>query len=77
MDVEPQPTVEVCFGPQCSDAGGRELAKDLEARGLEVCMGDCRNQCPHAPAVLVNNRLVTKVTVQKVFDKITSLQAEQ
>ena len=73
MGGESQPIIEVCFGPQCSDAGGRELAKDLEASGLEICMGDCRNQCPHAPAVLVNNRLVTKATQEKVLEKVKSV----
>jgi len=70
------PTIEVCHGPQCSDFGGRALSKELEACGLHVTAGDCRSQCPHAPTVLVENRMITKATAQKVQERVNLLQAE-
>jgi len=72
--VAAAPVIEVCHGPQCSDFGGRALSAELEACGLHVIAGDCRNQCPHAPAVLVDNSMISRATVQKVQDKIASLQ---
>lgn len=67
------PGIEVCFGPECSDCGGRALADGLEALGLKTIVGDCRDQCPNAPLVLVDNRMITKATVQKVRDRIKEL----
>jgi len=52
--------------------GGRELAVALEARGIECTVGDCRSQCPHAPLVLVNQRMVSKSTVEKVEEQLGS-----
>jgi len=71
-----EPLIEVCHGPQCSDLGGRTLSKELETIGLKNCVGDCRNQCPNAPLVYVNNRMVVKATPQRVQEKIKALQAE-
>ncbi|PIW51448.1 MAG: hypothetical protein COW18_00995 [Zetaproteobacteria bacterium CG12_big_fil_rev_8_21_14_0_65_54_13] len=68
------PVIEVCHGPQCSDLGGRALSAELEACGLAVIAGDCRNQCPHAPAALVDNSMISRATAQKIQDKIASLQ---
>lgn len=70
-----QPHIEVCYGPQCSDVGGRRLTEALEACGLQSVMGDCRNQCPNAPLVLVDNKMVVNATVEKVQAKIQDLQA--
>ncbi len=66
--------IEVCHGPQCSDEGGRVLSRELEARGLKPCAGDCRSQCPNAPLVLVANRMITKATVEKVLARLNTLQ---
>ena len=74
-EVTEQPLVEVCFGPECSDCGGRELAKELEAAGISVTIGDCRDQCPNACLVLVNNRMVVESTVQRVQAKIQEVSA--
>lgn len=63
-------TIEVCFGPQCSDRGGRELAEELQADGYRCVAGDCRNQCPHAPLVLVDGWMVTKATAEKVQKRV-------
>ena len=60
-----QPSIEVCFGPQCSDFGSRELAEELKGLGLKIIIGDCRSQCPHAPLALVNTRLFSKPTPKK------------
>lgn len=65
-----QPGIEVCFGPQCSDLGGRELAAELQAQGLICLPGDCRDQCPNAPLVLVNNSMITDATLQKVLARV-------
>ena len=62
--------IEVCFGPQCSDLGGRTVAEQLEASGYMVCKGDCRSQCSNAPLVLVNRRMVVNADYDKVLDKI-------
>jgi len=67
-----KPVIEVCYGPQCSDRGGRELAGELKALGHACVVGDCRNQCPHAPLVLVDGWMITKATTQKVVDKLES-----
>ena len=67
---ESKANIEVCFGPQCSDMGGRELASTLEAQGIACVMGDCRSQCPNAPVVLVDNRMITHATLQKVQQKM-------
>jgi len=72
-ESDQQPTIEVCFGPQCSDAGGRALADELNTLGLKCSVGDCRNQCPHAPVVLVDDRMVTKATAGKVMDRVKAL----
>jgi len=72
-----EPMIEVCHGPECSDMGGRGLSGELEALGLNACVGDCRNQCPNAPLVYVNNRMVVKATPQRVEEKIQALQNEQ
>lgn len=69
-------TIEVCHGPQCSDLGGRALSGELDELGLKSCVGDCRNQCPNAPLVYVNNRMVVKATPKRVQEKIKALQAE-
>jgi len=68
------PTIEVCHGPECSDCGGRELAEDLQALGLKVVEGDCRDQCPNAPLALVDNRMITDATFEKVQSRISNLQ---
>jgi len=70
------PVIEVCFGPECSDCGGRELAGELEALGLNVIEGDCRDQCPNAPLVLVDNRMITRATARKVEERVAALIEE-
>jgi len=72
--MQEQPIVEVCFGPECSDCGGRELAQELEAEGIAITIGDCRDQCPNACLVLVNNRMVVEATVARVKAKISAGQ---
>ncbi len=67
------PTIEVCYGPECSDCGGRELADEIEALGLKTFAGDCRDQCPNAPLVLVDNRMITDATAQKILDRVRAL----
>ena len=74
FDPEKEPGIEVCFGPECSDCGGRELAQELEALGLKTFAGDCRSQCPNAPMVLVENRMITHATAQKVQDRVKDLR---
>ena len=69
------PTIEVCHGPECSDCGGRALSEQLQALGLHTIAGDCRDQCPHAPLVLVDNRMITLATAQKVQDRVKDLPA--
>jgi NADH:ubiquinone oxidoreductase subunit E len=68
------PFIEVCFGPECSDCGGRELAAELQALGLDIIEGDCRDQCPNAPLVLVDNRMITHASVEKIQTRIRDLQ---
>lgn len=68
--VKPPANIEVCFGPQCSDDGGRELASKLKDLGMISSMGDCRSQCPNAPMVLVNNKMICNATIEKVLVKI-------
>ncbi len=70
-------TLEVCFGPECSDCDGRELFEELKLQGLNVVIGDCKDQCPNAPLVYVNNRMVVYATPDRVQDKIRALQLEQ
>lgn len=72
---EPPPGLEVCYGPECSDCGGRELADALQARGLHVIEGDCRDQCPNAPLVLVDNRMIVEATLEKVENRLQSLRS--
>jgi len=80
MSIETKTTheaiIEVCYGPECSDCDGRELAEELKALGLNVVEGDCRDQCPNAPLVYVNNRMVVEATPERVQNKIQALQAE-
>lgn len=66
MTDRAQPEVEICFGPQCSDAGSRDLAAELKASGISCTIGDCRGQCPHAPLVLVDQHMISKASVEKV-----------
>ncbi|MES0372528.1 MAG: (2Fe-2S) ferredoxin domain-containing protein [Mariprofundaceae bacterium] len=63
-------SVEVCHGPKCSDFGGRDLSKELDALGIHSFAGDCRSLCPHAPVVLVDDRLITKATATKILEKL-------
>jgi len=65
-----EPSIEVCYGPECSDCDGRELAEALQALGLHVVVGDCRDQCPNAPLAYVNNSMVVDATVARVQSKI-------
>ncbi len=69
--------IEVCYGPECSDCDGRELAEELKLLGLNVVVGDCRDQCPNAPLVYVDNRMVVYATPERVDDKVQALQAER
>lgn len=73
-DTTPELEIEVCFGPNCSDRGGRELAAELNAQGVRCVTGNCRSQCPNAPLVLVNNRMITQATVAKVMESANSTQ---
>jgi len=66
--------IEVCYGPECSDCDGRKLAGKLELLGLNVVVGDCRDQCPNAPLAYVNNQMVVHATLERVQDKIQALQ---
>lgn len=66
--------IEVCFGPDCSDKGSRELAKELEALGHHIVMGDCRSQCANSPLVLVDNQGVVIATCAKVLAKIEAIK---
>lgn len=70
-----QPVIEVCYGPECSDCGGRELGRDIEARGFAILEGDCRDQCPNAPLVLVDNRMITDATTNKVLTRVQDILA--
>jgi len=40
---------------------------------LKYVEGDCRDQCPNAPLVLVDNRMITHATVRKVQDRLQEL----
>jgi len=78
IDFNNLPKVEVCFGPDCSDKGSRELAKELESLLDSKCMmGDCRSQCSNSPLVLVSNQGVVNATVDKVLAKIKQVQADE
>lgn len=68
-----KPIIEVCHGPKCSDFGGRELSKELDALGIESTAGDCRSQCPHAPVVFIQDRMTIKADIEKVSDRIQQL----
>jgi len=72
-----QPNIEVCFGPDCSDKGSRELAKGLEALGHTIVMGDCRSQCANSPLVLVANQGVVNATCAKVLVKIEAVKTRE
>lgn len=67
------PEIEVCHGPQCSDFGGRTLSQELEALGIDSCVGDCRSQCPNAPVVLVDKRMIIHATVEKIQHRIKTI----
>lgn len=69
--------IEVCHGPKCSDFGSRELSKALDALGIESRAGDCRSQCPHAPVIFMDEKMVTKATVEKVADRMQMAVGEQ
>jgi len=75
VDMNEDPEIEICFGPECGERGGYKLAKDLEAAGITTVIGDCRNQCPNACLAYVNNKMVVKATVERVQAKIKELQA--
>jgi len=68
-----KPTIEVCYGPECSDCGSREMGDRLKALGYTVVDGDCRDQCPNAPMVLVDNRMITDASMEKILNRIESL----
>lgn len=70
------PTIEVCHGPKCSDDGGRSLSLELEAIGLKSFAGDCRDQCPNSPMVLVDKRMITNATLQKIQTRLQDLQEQ-
>ncbi|PCI45502.1 MAG: hypothetical protein COB41_01385 [Proteobacteria bacterium] len=74
-NMNEQPEVEICFGPECGERGGYKLAEDLATAGIETSIGDCRNQCPNACLAFVNNKMVVKATVERVQAKIKELQA--
>jgi len=77
IDMNQIPSIEVCFGPECSDKGSRELAGELESvLGSKCIMGDCRSQCANAPLVLVAKQGVVRATVDKVVAKIKQVQSE-
>ena len=76
IDLNNLPKVEVCFGPDCSDKGSRELAKELKGLGIDSLMGDCRSQCANAPLVLVENQGVVTANIEKVLAKIKQVQQE-
>lgn len=63
--------IEVCHGPECSDRGGRALSDALRAQGLDCVDGDCRSQCPNAPLVLIDKRMLTNATLAKVLQRLT------
>jgi len=67
---KPTPCIEVCHGPKCSDFGGRELSKELDALGIKSSAGDCRSQCPHAPVVFIDDRMLTKASVEKILEQV-------
>jgi NADH:ubiquinone oxidoreductase subunit E len=76
IDMNHLPSIEVCFGPECSDKGSRELASELESLlGSKCIMGDCRSQCANAPLVLVDKQGVVTATVDKVLAKIKQVRA--
>ena len=78
IDMSALPKIEVCFGPECSDKGSRELAEELEGLlGIKCMMGDCRSQCANAPLVLVAKQGVVTATVDKVLAKLKQVQEEQ
>ena len=66
-------TIEVCHGPQCSDLGGRALSEELEANGMKPIIGDCRGQCPNAPLVLIDNRMICNTNLKKVLNRIDDI----
>jgi len=68
-----QPSIEVCHGPQCSDVGGRILTEELAENGMQLIMGDCRGQCPNAPLVLVDNRMICHATAEKVKTRVDDI----
>jgi len=68
-----EPSIEVCHGPQCSDVGGRILSEELETNGMQLIIGDCRGQCPNAPLVLVDNRMICHATADKVLTRVADI----
>ena len=68
-DSEAAPRIEVCHGPKCSDFGSRELSKELAELGIKSSAGDCRSQCPHAPVLFIDDRLIPGATVGKVMER--------
>jgi len=75
IDMNKLPKIEVCFGPECGDKGSPALAKELQALGHSIVMGDCRSQCANAPLVLVENQGVVTATCAKVLAKIGQVQS--
>lgn len=75
MNQQQQPAIEICFGPQCSDCGGRELAGEIRAAGLTILEGDCRNLCPHAPVVIIDNHMIGKATLAKVLQRVADIRS--
>ncbi|ATX80428.1 hypothetical protein Ga0123461_2022 [Mariprofundus aestuarium] len=62
--------IGVCYGPRCSDFGGRDMAEALREMGHEVENLDCQSLCPHAPAIRVNGRFVHRATIERVKEKL-------
>jgi len=53
------------------------MGEQLKTLGYTVVDGDCRDQCPNAPMVLVDNRMITDASMEKILNRIESLQASE
>jgi len=54
IKIKNDAVVGVCHGPRCGDYGGRELAENLNLKGVAFEVLDCQSLCPHAPVVRID-----------------------
>jgi NADH:ubiquinone oxidoreductase subunit E len=77
-DPQARHTVVVCMGKDCQEAGSDHLARVLErcdscSRGIRVVKTKCLGCCGIAPAVAEDDRLMGRVTEQRLESELRRL----